>query len=429
MRILVVGSGGREHAFLWAIRRDLPGAELWCAPGNAGTAELATNVSFAADQLDRLVSLAEHRRIDLVVVGPEGPLAAGLADRLRARKIAVFGPSAAAAQIEASKAWAKDVMVAAGVPTAASMTFAELPGAFKYIDAHPEPLVVKASGLAAGKGAVVCATRAEAREAARQMLGDGIFGEAGRLVVIEAFLEGEELSLMALTNGRDITILPGAQDHKRLLEGDRGPNTGGMGAYSPVSLETPALLDKVRRRVLEPTLAEMAARDAAFSGVLYAGLMVDRGGDPWVVEFNCRFGDPETQVILPRVTGGLLAALHAAALGEPLPPVTVSPDAAVTTVLAARGYPDRPDKGAAIRIPRSLPDRVTVFHAGTRRDEAGALLVDGGRVLAVTATAPTFAEAQRVSRDAAEQISFAGRQYRRDIGWREAARLGGGRPG
>lgn len=422
MRILVVGSGGREHAFLWAVRRELPSAKLWCAPGNAGTALLATNVPIAAEQLDQLVSFADDQRIDFVIIGPEGPLAAGLADRLRARDIAVFGPSAAAAQIEASKAWAKDVMTAAGVPTASSMTFAELPGALNYIEPHPEPLVVKASGLAAGKGAVVCATRAEARDAARQMLGDGVFGDAGQVIVIESFLEGEELSLMALTNGREVTILPGAQDHKRLLEGDRGPNTGGMGAYSPVSLETPELLERVRRRVLEPTLEEMARRGAAFAGVLYAGLMIDAGGNPSVVEFNCRFGDPETQVILPRVASGLLAALHASATGAPLPPVTTSPDAAVTTVLAARGYPDRPDKGAVITIPDALPDGAVVFHAGTRRDDAGRLLVNGGRVLAVTGLGASFADAQRISRRAAEAITFDGRQYRGDIGWREAAR-------
>jgi phosphoribosylamine--glycine ligase len=422
VRILVVGSGGREHAFCWAIQRDLPSARLWCAPGNPGTALVATNVPIAADRLDELVGWAREAGIDLVVVGPEGPLAAGLADRLRAARIPVFGPNAAAAQIEASKAWAKDVMTAAGVPTASSMTFAELPGAFKYIDAHPEPLVVKASGLAAGKGAVVCTTRAEARAAAQQMLGERIFGEAGAVVVIESFLEGEELSLMALTNGRDIRLLPGAQDHKRLLDGDRGPNTGGMGAYSPVSLETPALLARVRAKVLEPTLAEMARRGASFSGVLYAGLMIDRGGEPWVVEFNCRFGDPETQVILPRVTGGLVDAFRAAALGDPLPAVTIGPDAAVTTVLAARGYPDRPETGAPIAIPADLPPGAVVFHAGTRRDEAGVLRTSGGRVLAVTGMAPTVAEAQRVSREGAERITFEGRQYRRDIGWREGTR-------
>ncbi|MCC7131397.1 MAG: phosphoribosylamine--glycine ligase, partial [Gemmatimonadales bacterium] len=294
--------------------------------------------------------------------------------------------------------------------------------ALQYIDAHPEPLVVKASGLAAGKGAVVCATRAEAAAAARAMLGSRVFGAAGDLVVVEAFLEGEELSVLALTNGSDVAILPPAQDHKRLLEGDHGPNTGGMGAYSPVALDTPELRAKVVSRVLAPTLAELARRDAPFSGVLYAGLMIDRKGDPWVVEFNCRFGDPETQVILPRIATGLVAALDACARGARLPDLTISPNAAVTTVLAARGYPDEPQKGAAITIPDDLPTGALVFHAGTRRDDAGILRAAGGRVLAVTGVGATFAAAQAVSRAAAERIEFDGKQFRRDIGWREAAR-------
>ena len=422
MKILVVGSGGREHALIWALTRDQPTATIFCSPGNAGTSELATTIPIAAEAIGELTSFAERKAIDLVIVGPEGPLALGLADRLRSRGIIVFGPSAAAAQIEASKAWAKDVMVTAGVPTAASMTFSEMAGAGKYIDRHPEPLVVKASGLAAGKGAVVCATRAEAKAAARDMLEDRIFGDAGQVVVIESFLEGEELSLLALTNGTDIRILPAAQDHKRLLPGDRGPNTGGMGAYSPVSLETANMLERARTRVLEPTLAEMARRGAPFSGVLYAGLMIDAGGNPSVVEFNCRFGDPETQVILPRVTGGLFGALHACATGAPLPNLTVSSDAAVTTVLAARGYPDQPEKGARIDIPSNLPPGAIVFHAGTTRADDGTVRVNGGRVLAVTGVAPTFERAQAVSRQAAEQIQFDGKQYRPDIGWREAAR-------
>ena len=422
MKILVVGSGGREHALVWALTRDQPTATIFCSPGNAGTSELATNIPIAADAIGDLCTFAEREQVDLVVVGPEGPLALGLADRLRSRGLIVFGPSAAAAQIEASKAWAKDVMDAAGVPTAASMTFSEVAGAAKYIDRHAEPLVVKASGLAAGKGAVVCQTRTEAKAAAREMLEDRIFGEAGQVVVIESFLEGEELSLLALTNGTDIRILPTAQDHKRLLAGDRGPNTGGMGAYSPVSLETPELLERVRTRVLEPTLAEMARRGAPFSGVLYAGLMIDAGGNPSVVEFNCRFGDPETQVILPRVTGGLFEALQACATGAPLPNLTVRPDAAVTTVLAAKGYPDQPEKGARIEIPADLPAGAIAFHAGTRRAADGTVTVNGGRVLAVTGVAASFAEAQSISRRAAEQIRFEGKQYRPDIGWREAAR-------
>jgi phosphoribosylamine--glycine ligase len=230
---------------------------------------------------------------------------------------------------------------------------------------------------------------------------------------------------MALTNGDDIRLLPAAQDHKRLLEGDRGPNTGGMGAYSPVSLETTAVLERARTRVLEPTLAELARRGAPFRGVLYAGLMIDSGGNPSVVEFNCRFGDPETQVILPRISGGLFEALHACATGAPVPAVEVSHQAAVTTVLAAKGYPDSPEKGAAITIPPDLPAGATIFHAGTTRDQQGILRTSGGRVMAVTGVGPTFAEAQAVSRLAAEQISFDGKQFRRDIGWREARRIGG----
>jgi phosphoribosylamine--glycine ligase len=424
VRILVVGSGGREHALLWAIRRERPDALLLCAPGNAGTAELATNLPIPVDALDDLVGAVESHRVDLTVVGPEAPLAAGLADRIRARGRRVFGPGAAAARIEASKAWAKEVMAAAGVPTAASGTFTELEPAIGYVDRHGEPLVVKASGLAAGKGALVCATRAEAREALRLMLGARGFGSAGDTVVVESFLEGEELSVLALTDGRDLRLLPAAQDHKRLLDGDLGPNTGGMGAYSPVALDTPELAARVERRVLRPVLAELERRGAPFAGVLYAGLMIDAAGEPSVVEFNCRFGDPETQAILPRLRGGLVAGLAACAGDGPLPRLTVSSDAAVTTVLAAGGYPDQPEKGAAIQIPADLPPDTLVFHAGTRRDDAGVLRASGGRVLAVTGVAPTFGRAQAASRLAAERIQFSGKQFRRDIGWREAARAG-----
>ncbi len=314
-------------------------------------------------------------------------------------------------------------MQAAGVPTAASATFTDLHAALRYVDGHAEPLVVKASGLASGKGAVVCLTRAEATAAVKSMLGAGDFGDAGDTVVIEAFLEGEELSVLALTNGRDVQLLPAAQDHKRLLEGDRGPNTGGMGAYSPVALETPELLQRIARRVIEPTLTELERRRAGFSGVLYAGVMIDALGEPSVVEFNCRFGDPETQAILPRIESGLLDALLASAEGKAIPQVTVSPDAAVTTVLAARGYPAKPEKGTEITIPDPLPAGTVVFHAGTRRDEGGTLRVSGGRVLAVTGLAPTFGEAQALSREAAESIHFDGRHFRRDIGWRESARI------
>ncbi len=418
----MVGGGGREHALCWSLRRENPDADLYCAPGNPGTAELATNLPIPADDIDRLADAADMHGIDLTVIGPEIPLALGLADRLRAEGRAAFGPSRAAAQLEASKAFAKEVMASAGVPTAVSATFQDLAEALRYADRHPEPLVVKASGLAAGKGAVVCATRAEAAGVLRAMLGEGKFGDAGRTVVIESFLQGEEISVLAVTDGRDFELLPVSQDHKRLLEGDTGPNTGGMGAYSPVSVATPSLLARVGREVLVPTLEAMQRQGTPFTGVLYAGLMVDDSGVPRVVEFNCRLGDPETQVVLPLVSDGLTDCLWRVAHGEGVSPIRRRPGASVTTVLASSGYPDAPQRGAAITIPAELPDGVTVFHAGTVRDPQGVLRVNGGRVLNVTAVAPSFEEARLLSRSAADAIRFDGKVFRRDIGWREAER-------
>lgn len=423
MRILVVGSGGREHAICWTLRRENPDADLHCAPGNPGTETVANNLSIPADDIDRLADATDMLGIDLIVIGPEVPLALGLADRLRAEGRAVVGPSAAAAQIEASKAFAKEIMAAAGVPTAASGTFTDLSAALAYIGQHAEPLVVKASGLAAGKGAVVCATRQEAAHTVQAMLREGAFGEAGRVVVVESFLEGEEVSLFALTDGTDVQFLPAAQDHKRLLEGDQGPNTGGMGAYSPVALASPELLERARREIYLPVIAELRNRGTPFSGALYAGLMVDRSGAPFVVEFNCRLGDPETQAVLPLVEGGFTDACHSVAHGGAPSSLAAKSAAAVTTVLAARGYPDRPERGAAVHIPQELPPGVMVFHAGTTRDGSGTFRVAGGRVLNVTAVASSFAEAQRLSRETAEAIEFAGKTFRRDIGWREASRL------
>ncbi len=426
MKLLIVGAGGREDALARAFALDDPRHQIFVAPGNPGTARVATNVPIAADDVPALVAEASRQAVDLVVVGPEVPLALGLADQLRSAGIAVFGPGTAGAQIEASKAFAKQLMAAAGIPTAASETFTALEPALRWIDRHAEPLVVKASGLAAGKGAVVCATRAEAAAAARAMLADGAFGDAGHTVVIEDHLDGEELSVLAVTNGRDLRLLPAAQDHKRLLDGDNGPNTGGMGAYAPVSLASPAVLERVEREVLQPMLAELRRRGIPYRGVLYAGLMLHPDGTPNVVEFNCRLGDPEAEVVLPLLHDGVTALFDAAARAEALPPVSQRSAAAVTTVLAAAGYPGTPAKGAPITIPDDLDQRVTVYHAGTSRRADGALVVSGGRVLAVTAVADVFAEAQRASRAAAERISFEGRQFRRDIGWREAARLGAG---
>jgi len=422
VKILIVGGGGREHAITWALHRENPAAELAAAPGNPGIASLATLLPIPADDIDRLTEAAVSGKFDLTVVGPEVPLALGLADRLRAKGRRVFGPSAAAAAVEASKAFSKEVMEAAGIPTAASRTFTDLSAALGYIDRHAEPLVVKASGLAAGKGAIVCATRAEASAAVRAMLGDGRFGDAGKTVVIEAFLVGEELSVLGLTNGEEVTLLPASQDHKRLGEGDSGPNTGGMGAYAPVTPATPALLQRINDEVMLPALVELDRRGARFEGCLYAGIMVDPTGAPFVVEFNCRFGDPETQVVLPMLASGLTDAMVRIAEGKAAGPLDVQPVASVTTVLAAQGYPDAPQKGAAISLPAELPAGVTVFHAGTALDAEGLLRVAGGRVLNVTAVAPTFDAAQSKSRAGAEAISFDGKVWRRDIGWREAAR-------
>ena len=424
MRVLVVGGGGREHALCWALHSDDPATILFAAPGNPGTATLGTNLPIPVSDIDALAGAAREQRVDLVVVGPEAPLAAGLVDRLQADGRPAFGPTGAAAQLEASKAFAKAVLARAGVPTPVTRTFTALAPALEYIAGHSEPLVVKASGLAAGKGAVVCATRAEASQVARGMLEQGSLGPAGREILVEEFLAGEELSLLALTDGEQLTLLPAAQDHKRLGDGDTGPNTGGMGAYAPVSLATPALLARARREVFEPTLAEMRRRGTPYRGVLYAGLMVARDGTPFVLEFNCRFGDPETQVVLPVLATGITEHLAGIATGAWTPPGDSLPSSgtAVTTVLAARGYPDAPEKGAAIALPDDLGTGVLVFHAGTTRDAAGGLRVSGGRVLNVTARAPTLKAAAAASRAACERIAFEGKVYRRDIGWRELSR-------
>jgi phosphoribosylamine---glycine ligase len=423
MRVLIVGSGGREHALTWALQRETPDVTLFATPGNPGTAQLGSNLPFGADDIEGILGAVDKHDIDLTVVGPEIPLALGLADRLREWGRPVFGPSAAAARIEASKVYAKGVMERARVPTAASRTFTDAGEALSYLRHHPEPLVVKASGLAGGKGALVCATREEAARAVRLLMEDHQLGEAGNEILIEEFMEGEELSVFALTNGREIVLLPSAQDHKRLQEGDAGPNTGGMGAYSPVSLATPELLRTVERTILVPTLAQMERENTRFSGLLYAGLMIGKDG-PRVVEFNCRFGDPETQAILPLLSGGLGSAIERVARGEAPTPVRVRKGAfAVTTVVAAGGYPDRPEKGAAIRIPPATEGDVIVFHAGTVTSPTGELAVSGGRVLAVTGVGTSFPEAQERSRRTAESIQFDGKVYRRDIGWREARRL------
>ncbi len=429
MRVLVVGGGGREHALCWALRRDASDTVVFAAPGNPGTATLASNLPISATAIDDLVAAVQQHDVDITIVGPEAPLAAGLVDRLRDGGRAVFGPTAAAARLESSKAYAKEVMRRAGVRTAASATFVGMGPALEYIGDHAEPLVVKASGLAAGKGAVVCQTRSEAAHVVRAML-DGSLGDAGREVLVEEFLEGEELSVLALTDGERIVMLPPAQDHKRLGEGDTGPNTGGMGAYCPVGIATEPLLAQVRAEVFEPVLREVAAQGSPYEGVLYAGLMILPDGTPSVLEFNARFGDPETQALLPALLPGFTEHLIAIAQRRwnPLPTqqVLITERAAVTTVLAARGYPDNPEKGVAIRLPDAaeLGDDVIVFHAGTSRDHEGRLRTAGGRVLSVTGLGATVARAASASRAAAERIAFEGKTWRRDVAWREIQRAG-----
>ena len=423
MRILVVGGGGREHTLCWALS---PSATIFCAPGNPGTGEIGTNLPLDPSDQEAVVSAVGEHRIDLVVIGPEAPLAQGLVDRLAQGGHYAFGPTAAAARLESSKAFAKQVMVSAGVATAASETFTEEDKALDYIAAHEEPLVVKASGLAAGKGAIVCRTRAEASTAAREMLG-GKFGSAGELVLVEQFLEGEELSVLALTDGDQVTLLPTSQDHKRIGEGDTGPNTGGMGAYAPVSIAGPQLLGRVLEDVIRPVLRTMAAAGTPYRGVLYAGLMIDAAGNPRVLEFNCRFGDPEAQAVLPLLDTDLKDHMWRIAAGEDWRPEdlsSVQSRAAVTTVLASPGYPEAPVKGAAVTIPTELPADTLLFHAGTTRDDKGVLRTAGGRVLCATGLGTGVTEALARSRGLAEAIHFDGKVFRRDIAWREVARAG-----
>jgi phosphoribosylamine---glycine ligase len=413
-KVLIVGGGGREHAIAWKLRRDDPQLEIIAAPGNPGIVEVARCVPVGATAIGALADLADADRPGLTIIGPEAPLAGGLADELEKRGHLVFGPSAAAARIESSKAFAKSLMAAAGVPTAAAAVFAEAEPAKRYARERGAPIVVKASGLAAGKGVVVCGTLDEA-EGAIDSLFAGKLGDAGAEVLVEEFMEGEELSVLAVTDGERFALLAPARDHKRLGDGDTGPNTGGMGAYAPVPDVSGGLLEEIGGRIIAPTLEALGARGSPFRGVLYAGLMLTADG-PRVVEFNCRFGDPETQVVLPLLDSPLLPLLESAARGQlDNAPLLWSGAFAVTTVVAAAGYPDRARTGDPVRIPEAAGD-VLVFHAGTARNDAGALVSAGGRVLSVTARAATLTDAAERSRGFAERIGLEGKQLRRDIG-------------
>lgn len=423
MRILIVGNGGREHALLWKLRRDAPEAEFFVTMPNGGMAGLCESVEIAPGDVEALSGWAAARSIDLAVIGPEVPLAKGLVDRLQLRGVAAFGPSKDASRIESSKAYAKNLMARVGVATAGYEIFSDPAKAKAHIGEMGAPLVVKASGLAAGKGAIVCMEVDEALTAVDHLMTERALGEAGREVVVEEFMAGEELSVFALTDGTHSLCMMGSQDHKRLGEGDSGPNTGGMGAYGPVSISTPQLISEITDQILAPILAGMAEDGCPFRGLLYVGLMLTNDG-PKVVEFNCRFGDPETQVVLPMTSSSLLEPMLEIARGGSLAGHTLATrkGAALTTVLASGGYPGRYATEFPLHIPSDLEsDDVMVFHAGTARSETG-LVTSGGRVLAVTALGVNLGEAAERSRTAAARIEFEGQQSRSDIGWRELAR-------
>ena len=422
MRMLIVGGGGREHALAWKIAQSPRVTALFTAPGNPGIARHAVCVPLTADALDGLVAFARRERIDLTVVGPEAPLVAGLADRLLDAGLAVFGPIAPAAAIEGSKAFAKDLMARNAIPTARFATFDDPARARGYCREVGPPLVVKADGLAGGKGAIVCRTLADADEAVAECMERAAFGAAGATVVVEEFLSGEEVSFFALANGADALPLAAAQDHKTVFDGDQGPNTGGMGAYSPVASFDAAMERRVMDTIVRPTIAALAKEGAPYRGVLYVGLMLTAEG-PKVIEFNCRFGDPECQALVVRVPGDLVPLLVAAAHGGPWPEVGPwSTRASVCVVLASGGYPGKYGTGAAIEGVESAETApgVTVFHAGTALRE-GRLVTAGGRVLGVTAVAGDLATAIARAYGAVGAIRFAGMHYRRDIGRRRPA--------
>ncbi len=424
MNVLVVGSGGREHALCWAIARSANCDRLYCAPGNAGIARVAECVDIQAGNLTGLVEFAKRGRIDFVVVGPEAPLVAGLVDRLERAGITAFGPSAAAAGIEGSKTLMKDLCAKYDIPTAAFESFDECDAAKEYIRARGAPIVVKADGLAAGKGVILCRNLNEAFAAIDHIMTERSFGGAGDNVVVEEFLHGEEASFFALVDGTTALPLVSAQDHKPAFDGDEGPNTGGMGAYTPAPVMTPDLQERVMREIIQPTVAGMAAEGMPYKGVLFAGLMIGPDGDPKLLEYNARFGDPECQAMMLRLKSDALEMLLACAEGR-LDEISVEwHDAtALIVVMATNGYPGAYRKGSEIGgLERAeAVDGVTVFHAGTRAD-GDLILADGGRVLGVTALADDVAEARNRAYAAVDRIDWPNGFCRRDIGWRALRR-------
>lgn len=425
LKLLVVGSGGREHALAWTLLRSSRVAHVFVAPGNGGTAKMENVTNVDLTDPSALASFAKHNDIYLTVVGPEAPLAAGIVDAFKAQGLRIFGPTQAAAQLESSKDYAKAFMQRHGIPTANYSTFTDPALAHAYIDEQGAPIVVKADGLAAGKGVVVAETLEQAHQAVDSMLGDGSLGSAGARVVIEQCLIGEEASFIVMADGTHILPLASSQDHKRLLDGDQGPNTGGMGAYSPAPVVTPIIHDRILREVIEPTIAGMVADGLPYTGFLYAGVMIGEGDDATrpinVLEFNCRMGDPETQPILMRLQSDLLDALEAATDGK-LNTQVLSWDSrtALGVVMASAGYPEKPRTGDAIHGVMAATDQLVVFHAGTTVVNEQ-LVTSGGRVLCVTALGDTVVDARQRAYEAVDSIQFDGAQYRQDIAWRAIA--------
>jgi phosphoribosylamine--glycine ligase len=421
VKVLVVGNGGREHALTWKLLQSARVQEVFCVPGNGGTAQMerCRNLAMSVTAFEGIGRFALVNNIGLIVIGPEVPLAAGIADYLQAQGLTVFGPTQAGAQIESSKAWAKELMREANIPTAEAAFFTDVRSAIAYVASRPTPIVVKADGLAAGKGVTVAETTQEAVKAIEAAF-SGQFGEAGQRVVIEECLVGQEASVLAVTDGLTIRPLLPAQDHKRIGEGDTGANTGGMGAYAPTPIVTPALMSRIQREILEPAIATLNHRGIDYRGVLYAGLMITPAGDPKVIEFNCRFGDPETQAILPLLETPLETLMLACAQQRlaQLPPLSWKPGAAACVVMAAEGYPDTYKKGSPITgIETAEESGALVFHAGTKLKQQQ-LVADGGRVLGVTAVGDSFEEAIAKTYRAVDSIQFEAMYTRRDIGHR-----------
>ena len=421
MKILVIGGGGREHALAWKAARSPLAEQVFVAPGNAGTAQEAKlrNVNIGAEDLDALLDFARSEGIDLTIVGPEAPLVAGVVDRFEAAGLKIFGPSAQAAQLEGSKTFTKDFLARHRIPTAAYASFTEVEPALAYIREQGAPIVVKADGLAAGKGVILADTEAQAEAAVRDMLAGNAFGDAGHRVVIEEFLQGEEASYICMVDGENILPMATSQDHKARDEGDRGPNTGGMGAYSPAPVVSDEIAERVMNEVIRPTVAGMAAEGARYVGFLYAGLMIDAEGTPKVLEYNCRFGDPETQPIMMRLQSDLVAHCLAALEGR-LDQELAEWDsrASLGVVLAAKGYPDAYARGEVIRnIPPETPVS-KVFHAGTAFNDAGEVVSNGGRVLCAVALGKDIREAQQQAYRLVDQIDWPGAYCRRDIGFK-----------